>query len=165
MQKFETVVDVPTKVVWRAVVEKFGETGQWTSLLLSSKMEGDVAVGNRRVCVQTSGGVVAERITKIDNDNMVLKYDLTEGAPKVVSYGGNTWSVTPVGGNKSIVAMQPNLKLKWWAVPMRPMLVLGLKSSMPKVLEEFKFWVETGEVHPRKRAMASSSDTASLART
>ncbi|GLQ17361.1 SRPBCC family protein [Maritalea porphyrae] len=147
--KFSIDIDVPAEKSWHKLCDGFGNTGEWTSLLDSSAMIGDVEPGSHREC-HIGKKVLTENITHVDNLAMRIDYDLIKGRPAIVNAARNSWRVTSLGPNRSRVTMSPNMVMKWWAKPMGPLLVLGLNQTMPKVLEEFKFWAETGRVHPRK---------------
>ncbi len=151
---YQIELDIPAEQAWVAIGEKFGETGQWTSLLDSSFMEGELAPGGCRVCLQKNKKLT-EEITKFDPENMELKYELVMGRPPIVKSAGNSWSITPLDPRRCQVSMCPHITMKWWAVILTPLLWFGLNTSLPKVLEEFKYWAETGTVHPRKRAQAA----------
>ncbi|MEX0299310.1 MAG: SRPBCC family protein [Kordiimonas sp.] len=152
---FEIELNISAEQAWVAVGEKFGETGQWTSLLDSSYLEGQLAPGGYRVCMQKNKKLT-ERITQFDPENMKLEYELIDGRPPIVQSAGNSWSIMSLGSKCCLVSMRPEISMKWWAVLLTPLLWLGLNTSLPKVLEEFKHWAETGTVHPRKKAMAKS---------
>ncbi len=151
---FEIDLNASAETVWNAVRNNFGEAGQWTSLLDSSHMVGAVSVGAHRVC-QQGKKQLTEHITAIDEGRMVLHYELIEGRPNFIARAQNAWTVTALGPDQSRVTMRPVMTLKPWAFFMGPLLAMGLRGPLTKVLEEFKYWVETGEIHPRKRAQMS----------
>ncbi|MBL4788427.1 MAG: SRPBCC family protein [Kordiimonadaceae bacterium] len=148
---FQIELDIPAERAWVAVGEKFGDTGLWTSFLDSSYMEGEVGVGGQRVCVQGKKKLT-EHLTKYDPQTMTLEYELIGGRPAIVKFAGNRWTVVPLGSQRSKLTMSPTSQLRWWALPLAPVMSLVLRAILPKVLEEFKCWAETGELHPRKKA-------------
>lgn len=150
-KKFQLELDVSAEQAWVAVGDKFGETGQWTSLLDSSRMEGDIAVGGCRVCLD-GRRTFTEHITAFDAKNMTLEYELVTGRPFIIKSARNSWSIRPLSSNSCLVIMKPSIELKWWAICMLPVLSLGLSSTLKKVMEELEYWVERGIVHPRKKA-------------
>ena len=152
--RFEIVMAIPAELAWVAAGEKFGETGQWTSFLDSSHMEGAVEVGGYRVCIDGKK-TLTEQLTKFDPVNMVLEYELTGGRPPILKSAKNHWFVESLGPNRSKLVMIPTMEFKWWAVFLKPVLLLSIRVILPKVLEEFKHWAETGEAHPRKKARAA----------
>ena len=137
--------------VWALIGDRFGDTGLWTSQLDSSHMVGEVDEGGHRVC-KIGTKTLTENLTLFDPQNLVLEYDLIEGRPPIISTASNRWSVTALGPNRSRVTMRPDTKLKWWAGFLGPLIRSVTGKILAKVLEELKFWVETGEVHPRKKA-------------
>ena len=153
MQKqYSVSLAAPALTAWAAVSERFGDTGQWTSFLDSSHLDGDIAVGVERVCIQ-KGKTLTEKITKIDTVNYVLEYDLIQGRPFFLKAASNRWEVVSTGVNSCSLIMSPIFTPKWWGHPMMPVMLFSLKFILPKVLEEFKYWVETGDIHPRKKAL------------
>lgn len=158
--RYSVDLNVTAVAAWAAIHDQFGAAGTWTSLLSGSRMVGPVAVGSQRVCDSPQYGRAVEKITHIDAGNMTLDYALTEGGPAFMTSGRNRWRVQPLGRTTCRVILTPEVELTWWATPMLPLVRFGLNGSMRKVLEEFKHWAETGEVHPRKKG----ADTAMSAR-
>jgi Polyketide cyclase / dehydrase and lipid transport len=150
-KRFQVELDISAEHAWIAIGEKFGETGQWTSLLDSSHLEGELTEGGYRVCIQGKKRLT-ENITRYDPENMTLEYELITGRPPIVKSAKNFWSVKSLEKNRSKVLMCPDIELKWWAIWLFPMMSLGLNASLSKVMEELKYWAETGNVHPRKKA-------------
>ncbi len=151
MQVFEIELDISAQKAWELVGEKFGETGQWTSELDSSYMVGETGEGGHRVCKQGKK-TFTEHLLKYDPDIMALEYELIEGRPAIIASAGNQWVIQPLGANRCKLVMSPVFKPHWWAFFMAPLISLGLKGPINRVLEEFKHWAETGELHPRKVA-------------
>ena len=152
MQKlFQITLDIPASEAWVVVGDKFGETGQWTSLLDSSHLEGALSEGGYRVCHQGKK-TFTEQITSFDPEHMRLEYELVKGRPPIIKSARNSWCVTPVSETTSQMSMNPNITLHWWALWLTPLLSFGLNRDLKKVMEEFKYWAETGKVHPRKKA-------------
>lgn len=146
---FSTNIDAPATEVWHKLSYGFGETGQWTSLIDSSAMIGEPGVGAHREC-RIGNKVLTEHITRMDHNHMIVDYDLVKGSPPIVKKGSNQWSVVTLSERSCRLEMTPNIQMKWWAAFLGPLVVMGLKKSMPTVLEEFKHWVEKGHPHPRK---------------
>lgn len=156
-KRFEVELNIPAKQAWIEIGEKFGDTGQWTSTLDHSYLQGKLTEGGHRVCIKGKNRLT-EHLTKYDPDNMFLEYELIEGRPPIVKSAANRWSVEPLGSRCCKVVMEPNIELRWWAMWLFPMMSLGLNSILVKVMKEFQHWVETGEVHPRKKAMNAKHD-------
>ena len=150
-QKFQIEIDVDASVAWAAISQRFGDTAHWTSLLEQSHLEGELGCGGRRVC-WNNGAMFVEEISAFDEAGRSLEYELTEGKPVIIERAVNTWSVEVSGQGKCMLTMQPDIRLYWWSRPLAPFVRLGLSVQLRKVLEEFKHWIETGRVHPRKAA-------------
>lgn len=155
-------IEVPAEKAWHELSEGFGDTGKWTSLLDSSVLIGEAKAGSHREC-RIGKKILTENITRLDHTAMQIDYDLIQGRPLIVRTAQNSWQVTRLGAQRSRVTMQPNMVMAWWALPLAPLLILGLKQSMPTVLEEFKHWAETGRVHPRKAKKVKKSKHTRLA--
>ena len=65
---------------------------------------------------------------------------------------GNRWSVEAVSPRRRVVRSHATLELAWWAVPMVPLLRLGLRGPMRQLAEELRYRVENGRPHPRVTA-------------
>lgn len=152
MQKtFEINLDISAPKAWIAIAEQFGELGQWTSLLTSSHMQTKMELGGKRVCM-IKDQEINEIVTELDPDNMTFAYEATKGLPPFMKTGSTQWTLTRLAGNKSLVTAISRFELAWWALPLTPLLLLGIKASFNKVMREFKHWAETGEVHSDKKA-------------
>ena len=150
-QRFQIELDVDANIAWAAISQRFGDTAHWTSLLEQSHLEGELGCGGRRVCCNRIS-VYVEEISAFDEAGMSLEYELTEGKPVIIERAINTWSIESSEQGNCILTMQPDIRLYWWSRPLAPFVRLGLRVQLRKVLEEFKHWIETGRVHPRKAA-------------
>lgn len=160
--KFYIDINVPAQKAWHELSEGFGDTGKWTSLLDSSILIGAAKSGAHREC-RIGKRTLTEHITKMDHNDMQVDYELIDGRPPVVAYAFNSWSVSPLGETRCRVTMLPDIRMKWWAQPMGMLVRFGLSQTMPKVLIEFKHWVETGRVHPRKAKKNSKNNMQNVA--
>lgn len=142
-------IDVPAERAWKELSQGFGDTGKWTSLLDSSTLIGEAKTGAHREC-RIGNKTLTEHITGMDHNAMQVDYQLIDGRPPIVRQAKNSWSVSPLSKTRCRVTMSPDIEMKWWAMPMGPLVRVGLGQTMPKILEEFKHWAEMGRVHPRK---------------
>jgi hypothetical protein len=152
--RYQIEVNLLADDAWALVGERFGDTGQWTSLLDASELVGGLEPGGKRLC-KIGNKKLVETITHYDAATRVVEYELTTGRPAIVASARNTWRVLAAGSSQALVVMEPQIELRRWAFAMQPLMRWGLNSSLTKVLEEFKYWAETGEVHPVKRAQIS----------
>ena len=63
----------------------------------------------------------------------------------------NRWAFTAVDASSTEVSMRANLVLNWFPGSLlAPFLKLAIGKVLKEALEELKYYVETGEPHPRK---------------
>jgi len=73
------VIKAEPAVVW-AMVKDYGKAEAWVPTVASTKVEKKGA-DTFRVLTLKSGGKVTERIKSIDEDNMKIKFEFTNGGP------------------------------------------------------------------------------------
>ncbi len=151
--------------VWQLLSDDFDKVYEYMAPVYRSyKIENEEPVEGApmsgRICEFTpkEGGFYAEeRITNIDNENRSLTVEVIPmNAPKVLPLIKNILklSVRDLGGDKSEVIWTTQPELKPIGKLMKPLVKAGLAKSFVGVLEELKFFAETGEQHPRKAKKA-----------
>lgn len=148
--KIRTSIDAPSIAAWEFVADNFGTISEWTSLLRTSHLEGKTEVGGRRVCTALNGKLVTERLTKFDETGMSLSYTAEQENLGIIHSGENTWSVYSAGSRSSVLEMVPDIRLVWWALPLSPLVWLGMNLMLRRINDEVKFAIENGKQHPRK---------------
>lgn len=146
-----TDLEIPANEAWQLLGNQFGENGDWTSFLTSSYIDGPAEVGATRVC-HNRDKITTEKITVFEPQNMKLTYVLADDMPRWLKSSPHTWTVTPRGIDKSTVTSDLVVNLKWWALPLTPVLHLVLGFVVRRVQKEFKHWAETGTPTERKQA-------------
>ncbi|MGB1037090.1 MAG: SRPBCC family protein [Bacteroidia bacterium] len=147
--------------VWSILSEDFDKVYQWMAPVYRSyKIPGEEAIEGAamagRICEFTSkpGGFHAEeRITAIDQEKMSLNIEvLPKNAPTALPLKKNilVLTVESLGEGKSKVTWSTFPELKGIGVWLSPLVKKGLSKSFGEVLEELKYFVETGNQHPRK---------------
>ena len=148
----QVTIDAPADEVWKVLAHRFGDVSKWASSVSRSTYEpstsGDT-VGSERFCA-TSFGDLKETIVRYDEAGKSLSYR-AEGLPSVVTEGVNTWAVHPSGNNHSVVSMRAEMTLKpGIGLVVGPVMKLQLGKALGQVVDELKYYVETGQLHPRK---------------
>ena len=136
---------------WHILAEEFGEIDRWAANIAKSYLK-DPAVGllgNVRTCEIPSFGTLHERITTFDPEARKVGY-VIEGMPKFVRKTTNTWYVRPVGPKKAVVGSIFEFETAGFLGKlMGPMLRRQLSKGTNGLLEEFRAYAETGQVHSR----------------
>lgn len=150
MQKYyEVELDISAAKAWQKLGVEFADIGKWTSLLSSSYMRGDIALGATRVCM-VGNQETTEIIIKFEPKNMAFAYKATSGVPRWMTAAENHWKIKPKSEGKCVVISEPVIKVKWWVLPILPLMSFMLDKMVKKAFVEFKYWAENGKPHPDK---------------
>lgn len=160
-------INAPAGVVWQIVAHEFEDVGKWASDVEHSQKTPDLnlldgADVSGRVC-SSQYGDISENFIHFDEAGMTFTYDAEgDAVPFFIKRTTNTWTVEAIGEQACMVSFQPEATF----VPVIAMLVylpmrIFMGTVLKKTLEELKHYVETGEVHPRKKlAMAKAMQKA-----
>lgn len=144
--------------LWQILAEDYDKVGEWTSEIPESSPNPDLPVGEGRVCTTPDFGDVKEIITHFDEQQRSFSYAADiQKMPFFVREIGNSWRVEPKGDNRAVVHMH----LKGRLLPvfsqlMGPIMKRQMLKSVDTILEELKYYAETGQIHPRKREQLST---------
>lgn len=150
-------VNAPTSQMWHILAEDYDKVGEWATAVEESTPNPDVPVGEGRVCVTTFGDN-KETITQIDEQKRTFTYEVEFAkSPFILEGIENTWIVEPVGSNQSLVSMSANVNLKTvFGHLLGPLLKRRMEKGFDSLLEELKYFAETGQVHWRKQEQLNS---------
>ena len=148
--------------VWRVIAEEYDQVDRWASAVeRSMAVAGGSAPGGApvagRTC-ETSLGPFKERIVEYDETNHRLAYEASgEKMPFFVKNMTARWRLSQVKPGTTDVAMTLDVRL----LPVfNVLMALPMKIQLGKVvqesIEECKHFVETGEPHPRKKALLAA---------
>ncbi len=152
MSRFDhdIIVDASAERVWQVLGLQFGDIGQWTSVVASTSISGELGVGAKRVCHLSPSSTVSEELTEYSPETMSYAYRAGAGVPGWVKEASNHWTIQPIDEKHCRVLIRPTIRLSWWANPIKPFCVWSTRRLLVRVGEELKHYVEKGEVHPRK---------------
>jgi len=148
------IVHASVDALWNILGDQYASVGDWTRAINASQkisgktLKGAPAYG--RVC-DTSGGVFKEKITQYDEERYILAYQVEEGMPFFVKQGGNTWTLSSLGSQKTQVDME-----MLFVIPkvMEWMMGWMMKKQMTQTadifLDDLKRYAETGQVSAQK---------------
>jgi len=152
-------VNASASELWHILADKYDKVGEWTSAIPDSAPNPDLPEGQGRVCTTSNFGITKETITHMDEAEQSFGYnvDIPEG-PFFIQGVDNTWRVEPNGEINTTVFMQAQVQLlPVFAQLMSPILKRQMAKRVDKILEELKYYAETGQIHPRKQEQLRTS--------
>ncbi|MDJ0753866.1 MAG: SRPBCC family protein [Ardenticatenaceae bacterium] len=151
--KRELTVNASAQTLWKILGEDYDRVGEWTSEVPTSKPNPDLPEGQGRVCSTEGFGDAKETITEFSPRDRVLAYTAEiEKMPFFVKEMGNRWEVVPRGDKRALVKMHLKGRLlPVFAQLMGPVMKKQMAKSADTLLEELKYYAETGDIHPRKK--------------
>lgn len=136
---------------WRVLGPEFADAYKWASTVNKSEGKGGLINGeifSERVCL-TPMGTLKEKILEYSVENHLLSYQF-EGMPKMVRFAKNTWQLTSSGSNKTNLSLKMEMEIGGIGKLMKPMIKMKMAKMAGHTIEEFKYYVENGQPHPRK---------------
>lgn len=149
----EIIVNQSIEKAWKVLGTEFAHADRWASAV--SHSEGKGAGFNGATCSErgcsTTMGALKEKLLAFSNESHSLSYQVAEGMPSMVKNATNTWQLTAVGADKTKLVMRMDVQIGGiMGAMMKPMMRMKLSKMGGELTEEFKFYVENGQPHPRK---------------
>ena len=149
--KLNTEINRSAEECWKVFGGGYTNIYQWKSGMISSDAEGepfgDSPVGSRKI--KTSAISFSEKLVHFSNSERAFTYQVM-GLPFVVSSAKNEWKFSESEG-KATLHMHLRLQIATgfgWLLG--GLLRKNMTKEMGKLHQEFKYFMENGEVHPRK---------------
>lgn len=149
--KLDTEIDKSAEECWQVFGGKYAEIATWKSGMSSSVAEGepvgDSPIGSRKL--KASGLSFSEKLIHFSNAERAFTYEVI-GLPFVVSSAKNVWKFTELNGKATLnmhLKLQTAIGFGWL---LNGLLRKNLTKEMGKLHQEFKYFIENEEVHPRK---------------
>ncbi|MGH1348591.1 MAG: SRPBCC family protein [Nannocystales bacterium] len=157
----EVELNVPASEAWQVLAEEFGDVASYARGVRASSMEGPPEVGAVRTCETPSFGPfpalqITEELTEFDRSAMKYAYVAGGELPAMIPTSTNQWSVEPLGETRCRVKSHASVSLKWWALPLAPLLGWSIRSEVVKFGDDLRARVETGQPLPQKPAALAS---------
>jgi hypothetical protein len=150
----EIVVEISTEKAWEIMGTRFAQIHIWASFFTDSKPVGEkkfneINFSGRDVVVQN--GKNTHSLDIFDTDNYTLSYTVTAGAPPFADKAEAKWSLEVIDPNTCKAVIDVTMQLKE-GIPGEKVTEVSqwLSQSSENMLEEFKYYLETGNLHPRK---------------
>lgn len=147
----QIVISTDVSQSWRVLGPEFADAYKWASTVNKSEGKGGLINGeifSERVC-STPMGTLREKILEYSVENHLLSYQF-EGMPKMVKFAKNTWQLTSLGSNRTNLSLKMEMEIGGIGKLMKPMIKMRMAKMAGHTIEEFKYYVENGQPHPRK---------------
>ncbi|WP_372370123.1 SRPBCC family protein [Candidatus Uabimicrobium sp. HlEnr_7] len=150
----DVVIDIPADKVWAASADNFGSVDQWSSTVGKVDGYGSGADAGRTCYVNMPGNPsVDEKIVSYNKKNMTFTYTIAGAVmPPFVTNALNTWTLKDLGNGKTHVRAHMKIHTVQGAPAPAVGMVKGQFFQMLSMgMEEFDYYVEIGNPHPRKQ--------------
>lgn len=157
--KKEIKINSSIEKAWQILGHDFAHPYKWASSVNHSEGQGEPIASiecNERAC-KTTVGNIREKLTTFSDEDFRLAYDITEGLPVFIQTGKNAWSLQQITSQKSLLKVEMEFRFKAWASILAPMMKWKMDQMAQEVVEEFAYYAENGQPHPRKIKAQSKS--------
>lgn len=148
--KITTTIEInaPASAVWDVLGERFADVSEWAESILKSSINGPLERGVVRTCdIKAVGpvaaGQITEELTRFDRESHALTYNVTSGVPNIMKSIENAWSIESLGDNRCRTTSLITFELKWWALPLFPILHFSLSRTIRTFTEQLRKHVES----------------------
>jgi carbon monoxide dehydrogenase subunit G len=149
----EILVKRNIKDAWKVLGLDFANASKWASAVNHSEGNGEKFNGStcsERGCSTTMGSI-KEKLYEFSNENYMLAYEVSEGMPSMVKYATNTWKLIEVSENKCKLHVRMDIRMGgFFGSLLQPVMKLQMAKMANQLVEDFAFYVENGNPHPRK---------------
>ena len=149
--KLSTEIDRSAEECWKVFGGGYTDISKWMSGVSSSTAEGepfgDSPIGSRKLVAQ--GITFSEKLVYFSNAERAFTYSVI-GLPFVIKAANNEWKFTEKDGE---VTLHMHLRIEilggfGWLL--NGLVKKQMSKSMYLLHQDFKYFMENGEVHPRK---------------
>lgn len=153
-------IQAPIDTVWKIWAVDFDKAGDWMAFVNHSyEVDPTVAVADApiagRVCefsTSVDGPIAVEDVTKFDHVNYELDIAVTpKNFPAPIVKNLVSTKLIKISEEETIMDFVANVKLTTLGNIMSPVIKAGFSKQLGQMLEELKYYAETGVVHPRKQ--------------
>ncbi|MEE8381572.1 MAG: SRPBCC family protein [Thermodesulfobacteriota bacterium] len=147
--KIQTILEInaPASAVWKVFGEGFADVSNYAESITKSSINGPLESGVIRTCdIKAFGpvaaGQITEKLTHFDRTSHALTFAVLTGAPNIMKSIENAWTIEALGDNRSKVTSLATFGLKWWALPLSPLLRFQLSRGIRDFMKQLKAYVE-----------------------
>ncbi|MBX2901657.1 MAG: SRPBCC family protein [Cyclobacteriaceae bacterium] len=151
----EITINKGIEEAWKVLGHEFAHADRWASSVKHSQARDSKTLNgstcSERGCDIPGMGSIKEKLLKYSNEDHVLSYQVYEGMPSMVKFMSNTWKLFPTGPNSCKLTMQMEMETGGlMGALMKPMMKMQMSGMAGNIVEDFKYYVEKGQPHPRK---------------
>ena len=147
----ELSIDKSVDDAWEVLGVQFGEIDKWASYMRRSELSGKLEIGGARA-LETAQGPVKQQLTSFNPERNSLSYKAIAGSPFFAKATNVEWSLAQNTGNNAKLTVDFEIVFKGITVILTPIVKKKLGKVIDEMLQEFKYFVENGQPHPRKIA-------------
>lgn len=153
--KQELIINASIAKTWQVLGPEFADAYKWASSIKHSEARNHETMNGstctERGCSVSGMGNIKEKILQYSETEHILSYQVYEVMPKMVKYAANTWKLIDLGNGATKLEMQIEMKTGGFMGSMMKGMMRKKMTKMSKqIAEEFQYYVENGNPHPRK---------------
>jgi hypothetical protein len=151
----EIIIDQPIEKCWAVLGEQYTEIYKWASPVNHSEGDNQVGINGAncdiRGCNVSGMGDITEKLIAFNPKEHYLAYQIIKGLPNMLESGKNSWRLTSISEHRTRLYMHATIVPKgFFGKLMKPMIKMQFNQMAKHLTEEFKYYLEKGEPHPRK---------------
>ena len=104
-------INASADTAWQIFGEGFEDISKWLDAIISSSLDGDLAVGATRTCNFPKDLAIKEKLTHFDPKTRSLSYAIVSGLPGFMLKVDNAWTIEDIGNNRSRATSAVTAKL------------------------------------------------------
>ena len=143
-------INRPAADVWAILSDRYADIGEWATAVPASRPNPD---GDGRLCETPFRGFreVRETMLHHDEDAMTFTYTATS-VPRWIGRPKNTWMVEPIDDDRCRAGFRPALDASIVGLMLFRLAGFKMDELANEVLTDLKYFAETGQPSPSKRA-------------
>lgn len=149
----QLVIGKPIEEVWDVLGNQFGEIDRWASLIHKSEMSGEPTIPGLSHSIrstETTGGPTKQQLTAFNPNKHTIAYKAIAGTPVFFKSVNAEWSLVKKDDNITGLTLDFEVQFKGLGFLLMPLVKIKLGKVGDELLDDFKFYVETGKPHNRK---------------
>ena len=140
-------INTSAAAAWEVLGEQFADVSEWADSIVKSSLDGPLDRGVVRTChIKAVGpiaaGEIKEKLTHFNRDSRSLTYLVLSGTPNVMDSIENAWTIEDTGNDRCTVTSRITFSMKWWALPLAPLMFIPLGQAVRDFLGQLKRRVE-----------------------
>ena len=156
----ELSIEKSIEDVWEILGNQFGEIDKWASLIHKSEVSGKPSLPGVTYSIrstETSQGPTKQELLEFDPNIYSLKYKAIAGTPFFIKDVSAKWSLSKTNTDSTQLILDFYFETAGFiGMILTPIAKLKLSKLGDELLDDFKYYVENGQPHPRKLAAAKS---------